>query len=95
MAIAAKPKQPQSVAAKPDPLTFIQGADHGQPGTDPASAPDPAAAPSAPRRKEPVIVRFDDDQLAALDKAAAHQHVSRAAMVRLVLSRHLAEYMPD
>ena len=91
MGIAAKPKRHQTADAKPDPMAFIQGADHGQPSAEPA----PVEPPPVPRRKEPVVVRFDDDQLAALDRAAAHQHVSRAAMVRLVLSRHLAEYMPD
>ena len=94
MTVAAKPKQHPSAAAKPDPMAFIQGADHGQPNAVPEPVPPVEASPT-PRRKEPVIVRFDDDQLAALDRAAAHQHVSRAALVRLVLSRHLAEYMPD
>jgi hypothetical protein len=57
-----------STDSKPDPMEFIHGA--GREASDQA-APDNSQAASKRRRKEPVIIRFDDEILSQLDRAAA------------------------
>ena len=68
-------------------MEFIHGA--GREESDQATPDDPH--PSKRRRKEPVIIRFDDEILSRLDRAAAKRGLSRAALVRLLVMEH----MPD
>jgi hypothetical protein len=82
MAIASKPKRPLSDTSKPDPMEFIQGAGR----LIEEDAPKPTK-----RRKEPVIIRFDDEILSRLDQAAAKRGLSRAALVRLLVMEHLPD----
>jgi Ribbon-helix-helix protein, copG family len=86
MAIVAKPQRTPTDAAKPDPMEFIHGA---RETGDQAAADDPQ--PSKRRRKEPVIIRFDDEILSRLDRAAAKRGLSRAALVRLLVMEHLPD----
>ncbi len=82
MAIAKKPKRDLTDTGKPDPMAFIQGA--AQEGTREPERP--------PRqRKEPVIIRFDEDTLKRLDQAAAKRGLSRAALVRMLVLENLPE----
>jgi Ribbon-helix-helix protein, copG family len=82
MAIAQKPKRPRDDSASPpDPLAFIQAAEH------PQAEPDAAKR----RRKEPVIIRFDDDTLKRVDRAAAKRGLSRSALVRMLVLEHLPD----
>ena len=86
MAIATKPKQPPSAPTKPDPLDFIAGAEKGE------QAPvthEPAKPPK--RRKEPVIIRFDEKTLHQIDQAAEKRGLSRAALVRMLVIEHLPD----
>jgi predicted DNA binding CopG/RHH family protein len=85
MAIAKRPKGNLSAVAKPDPMEFIQGADTRK--EDPASQ---SAAP-ARKRKEPVIIRFDDETLTRVDKAAAKRGLSRSALVRMLVIENLPD----
>ena len=88
MAIAPKPKRPASdVASPPDPMAFIQGAEHQQ--TGPATHTEGQAGRA--RRKEPVIIRFDEETLKRVDKAAAKRGLSRAALVRMLVIEHLPD----
>ena len=82
MAIVSKPKRPLSDTAKPDPMDFIQGAERQI---------DEIAQKLPKRRKEPVIIRFDDEILSRLDQAAAKRGLSRAALVRLLVMEHLPD----
>jgi hypothetical protein len=75
MAIVKKPKGP----LKDDPMAFIQEAGRVEP------------EPVRRRRKEPVIIRFDADMLAQVDRAAAKLGLSRAAWVRM----KIIESLPD
>jgi hypothetical protein len=86
MAIAEKPKRHPSAPAKPDPLEFIAGAEKGE------QAPvtqEPAKPPK--RRKEPVIIRFDEKTLHQIDQAAEKRGLSRAALVRMLVIEHLPD----
>lgn len=83
MAIAPKPKRhTNDIASKSTDAAaeaFIRGAD-------------PAPSSSAARRnKKPVLVRFDDDMLAAIDRKAKSMGLGRSAWVRMVVSRALQE----
>ena len=87
MAIAARPKRNLTNTEKPDPMEFIQGAEL-QTGD---KAAEDREQPSKRRRKEPVIIRFDDEILFRLDQAAAKRGLSRAALVRLLVMEHLPD----
>lgn len=82
MAIAKKPKaNPDNSAPNAD--AFIRGADH----------PEADQAPPAGgrrRRKEPVMLRFDDAVLDEIDTRAARLGLSRAAWVRMVVAERIA-----
>lgn len=87
MAIAKKPG-----AATPAP---------DQSKTDPAQERAAAAfiagkkKPLERERKTPTLIRLDDDVLERMDAVAARLGLSRAAYVRLVVSRALAEEERD
>lgn len=55
MAIAKKPNRNLEDVGKPDPMAFIQGAEHSQTQLDPE--------PAKRKRKEPVLIRFDEHTL--------------------------------
>jgi hypothetical protein len=84
MAIARKPgsKPAQAPDAKAD--HFIAAA--GQ-----AAAPAPVAALQADGegRRRPVMIRFDRDLLARVDKAARRRGVNRSAWISYVVSQAL------
>jgi hypothetical protein len=82
MAIVSRPKRRLSDTSTSDPMEFIQGA--GRQTEEDALKP-------MKRRKEPVIIRFDDDILSRLDQAAAKRGLSRAALVRLLVMEHLPD----
>jgi hypothetical protein len=86
MVIAAKPKRAASDAPTPDPMQFIEGAENWQ-KDDPAVT----RAPMQKRRKEPVIIRFDEKTLSQIDQAAAKRGLSRAALVRMLVIEHLPD----
>ena len=75
MAIAKKPNRSLTEIAAPDPMTFIQGADHREPSPM-------VSGKTKPPRKEPVIIRFDDETLQRIDQAARKRGLSRSALVR-------------
>jgi predicted DNA binding CopG/RHH family protein len=79
MTIAKKPQRYLSDTARPDPMAFIEGA--GQPEAEQARR----------KRKEPVIIRFDDDTLKRVDQAAAKRGLSRAALVRMLVIENLPD----
>jgi hypothetical protein len=87
MAIVTRPKRNPNGTATPDPMEFIQGV--GRETGDQATADD--RQPSKRRRKEPVIIRFDDEILSRLDRGAAKRGLSRAALVRLLVMEHLPD----
>jgi hypothetical protein len=88
MAIVKKPKQHLTDATKSDPMAFIQEADHRQVGTVVESEHEPARR----KRKEPVIIRFDDDTLEQVDRAAARpanvQPITRARWLTPATNRY-------
>jgi Ribbon-helix-helix protein, copG family len=79
MAIVKRPVREWSDSAIPDPMAFIEGA--GQ----------PEAGEPRRKRKEPVIIRFDDDTLKRVDQAAAKRGLSRAALVRMLVIENLPD----
>jgi Ribbon-helix-helix protein, copG family len=84
MAIAKNPKRGLAEIAQPDPMAFIQGAEHSEP------APLDARQ-TRPPRKEPVIIRFDDATLKQIDQAARKRGLSRAALVRMLVIENLPD----
>ena len=87
MAIARKPKRDLAEVVKPDPMVFIQGAEHRQ--VEAVVEPEPE--PVRRKRKEPVIIRFDNDTLERVDRAAAKRGLSRAALVRMLVIENLPD----
>jgi hypothetical protein len=79
MTIVKKPIRNLSDIPKSDPMEFIEGA--GQ----------PEAGQARRKRKEPVIIRFDDDTLKRVDQAAAKRGLSRAALVRMLVIENLPD----
>jgi uncharacterized protein (DUF4415 family) len=75
MAIVKKPKG----RPKDDPMTFIEDAGRVEP------------EPARRKRKEPVVIRFDADMLEQVDRAAARRGLSRASLVRLLVSENLPD----
>jgi Ribbon-helix-helix protein, copG family len=69
-------------------MDFIERAAEQQ---TPALSATEISSASKRRRKEPVIIRFDDYVLSKLDKAAAKRGLSRAALVRLLVMEHLPD----
>ena len=84
MAIAKKPKLGLTEIAAPDPMAFIQGADHREPSPLQSEK-------TRPPRKEPVIIRFDDETLKQIDQAARKRGLSRAALVRMLVIENLPD----
>jgi hypothetical protein len=87
MAIATKkPSQvsdaPEKTQAEMDAAAkrFVEGADN----------PEPEAG-SGRKKKERVVLHFDYDILARLDREAARRHISRGAMVRQLIAEHVPE----
>lgn len=87
MAIAKKPKGGQPDIARPDPMAFIQGVNRPQE----TAALEQNAQPASRKRKEPVIIRFDDETLSRVDRAAAKRGLSRAALVRMLVIENLPD----
>jgi hypothetical protein len=87
MAVAKKPQRNHTDAATPDPTAFIQGADHGHAKPEVVQEPEPGKR----KRKEPVIIRFDDADLDRIDKAAHKRGLSRAALVRMLVLENLPD----
>jgi Ribbon-helix-helix protein, copG family len=85
MAIAKKPKRGLAEITQPDPMAFIQGAEHRE-------EPSPLESEKTrPPRKEPVIIRFDDETLKQIDQAARKRGLSRAALVRMLVIENLPD----
>ena len=83
MAIAKKPNRNPQDVGKPDPMTFIQGAERSQ--------TEPDSEPATRKRKEPVLIRFDEHTLKQVDRAAAKRGLSRAALVRMLVIENLPD----
>jgi hypothetical protein len=83
MAIARKPgsKPPPADDARAD--SFISGA-----GQAPV-APPAASVDTAGGRRQPVMIRFDKELLARVDKAAKRRGVNRSAWISYVISQAL------
>ena len=62
-------------------MDFITGAQHPQEGKRGARK----------KRKEPVIIRFDEETLARVDQAAESRGLSRAALVRMLVIENLPD----
>jgi hypothetical protein len=87
MAIAKKPNRSLTDVVRPDPMVFIQGAEHSQ--REPIAHAD--SKPVERKRKEPVIIRFDGQTLEQVDRAAAKRGLSRAALVRMLVIENLPD----
>lgn len=86
MAIAKRPSSaPKSSDEKEKAVqAFIAGG-----GAKPE--PEGEVKAKAKERKTPTLIRLDDDVLGRLDAVASRLGLSRAAYVRLLVSRALAE----
>jgi hypothetical protein len=88
MAIATKrPRQgsadaPEKSAAEMDAAArrFVEGADKPEP-----------VGPKERKKKERVVLHFDDDILERLDREAARRHISRGSLVRQLIAEHVPE----
>jgi hypothetical protein len=81
MVIAAKPKRQLSDTGEAlEPMAFIASASHRQTEDGPKR-----------KRKEPVIIRFDEDTLQRLDRASKKRGLSRAALVRMLVIENLPD----
>lgn len=84
MAIVTKPKKPQtdsgSLQVEQAVAAFIGGAVGG------VVVPPPVEKRA---KKEPVLLRFDDDTLRKIDHDAKRLGLSRAAWVRMVVAERL------
>ena len=47
--------------------------------------------PAKRKRKEPVLIRFDEHTLEQVDRAAAKRGLSRAALVRMLVIENLPD----
>jgi hypothetical protein len=86
MAIARKPGGKPAPAQEERAERFISSA--GQPSLAPNALAGGGADDGDARRK-PVMIRFDRDLLARVDKAAKHRGVNRSAFISYVISRAL------
>ena len=86
MAISSRPKRPLTNVAKPNPMDFIQEAETRSEALLSSDTPS-----SQRRRKEPVIIRFDEETLTRLDQAAAKRRLFRAALVRFLVMENLPD----
>jgi hypothetical protein len=68
-------------------MHFITSADHRQTGQERA----PSDREGRGKRKEPVIIRFDEDTLQKIDRAASKRGLSRAALVRMLVIENLPD----
>jgi hypothetical protein len=104
MAIIKKPQRNLDETAKPDPMTFIQGADHAQPTpeakpetgsetkeTKPQRAKPPKRERTPKQVLEPILIRFETDLVNRLDREAQRRGLSRAALVRMLVLENLPE----
>jgi hypothetical protein len=91
MAIARKPGSKPAPADDEQAERFISAAGRVPEGP-PLVAPDPPAAAAdseGDNRRKPVMIRFDRDLLARVDKAAKNRGVNRSAFISYVISRAL------
>ncbi|MBV8457023.1 MAG: hypothetical protein JO212_09440 [Acetobacteraceae bacterium] len=88
MAIAKRPNRGGTDIARPDPMEFIQGASRPP---EQLPEPDQNSLPAVKKRKEPVIIRFDDETLSRVDRAASKRGLSRAALVRMLVIENLVD----
>ncbi len=83
MAIARKPGSKPAPASDARAESFISG------GSQPAAGA-PVAEEDAPGgRRQPVMIRFDKELLARVDKAARRRGVNRSAWISYVISQAL------
>lgn len=82
MAIARRPNRDRSdIASTAAVDAFIHGAERGQPPAEPPT--------KAKKKKEPIILRFDEAVIDAIDKEAGKLGLSRAAWVRMIVAQAL------
>jgi hypothetical protein len=84
MAIARKPGSKPAAAADAKAESFISAA--GQAPPQPAVA---AGENDGGGRRQPVMIRFDKELLARVDKAARRRGVNRSAWISYVISTAL------
>lgn len=84
MAIARKPGSKPAAAADAKAESFISAA-----GQAPTPPPIAAGDSEAHGRRQPVMIRFDKELLARVDKAARRRGVNRSAWISYVISTAL------